>query len=122
MTKKELKPCPFCGSPALLEELGDHHGNYHNLGCSSKGCWAHHLIYTESEQSVEASIAAWNLRSPPKEDWIDPKDKLPEEGVYVELESGGKGYIKNGVWFTYMSGLGIGARLNKQTRWKPLNN
>lgn len=65
MTDKqmELEPCPFCGSKALLEDLGDHHGAYHNLGCSVRGCIAYHLIYTESEAVVAESVARWNRRA-----------------------------------------------------------
>jgi hypothetical protein len=66
MDKNELKACPFCNAPALLEELGDHHGAYYNLGCSVRGCLAFHVKYTESpdECSIEEAIAAWNRRAP----------------------------------------------------------
>lgn len=58
-----LKRCPFCGSSAKLEELGDHHGLYHNLGCSDAKCPAHQLIYTEADAPVSESIDWWNTRS-----------------------------------------------------------
>ncbi len=60
----KLLPCPFCGKPALLEECGDHHGAYHNLGCPDRECLGHHAIYTESERPVSESVATWNTRTP----------------------------------------------------------
>lgn len=64
MSEHKLKPCPFCGSPAKLEELGDHHGSYYNLGCSNEKCPAHSMFYTwtEEEGSVEDAIAMWDRR------------------------------------------------------------
>lgn len=60
----ELKPCPFCGAAAKLEQLNDHHGDYYNLGCSNHKCMAHHVIYTETpdEMPVEKAVATWNTR------------------------------------------------------------
>lgn len=60
---EELKPCPFCGSPAMLQTLGDHHGEFHNLGCSVRECPAYDIIYTETDRPVAESIAWWNTRA-----------------------------------------------------------
>lgn len=94
MSEHKLKPCPFCGSPAKLEELGDHHGPYFNLGCSNEKCPANNMFYTwtEEEGSVEDAVALWNRRAhaqtqPP---WIKliintcacpPIDKCVREGT-----------------------------------------
>lgn len=64
----ELKPCPFCNSPAKLEELGDHHGEFFNLGClapfpdDGEPCPGYHVYYTALPEEKEAAIAAWNRR------------------------------------------------------------
>lgn len=67
-----LKPCPFCGSPAELEQDSDHHGEWFNLGCSNhwgrvkedERCPGGRIWYTEDPDSMPAAIAAWNRRSP----------------------------------------------------------
>ena len=69
--KDALLPCPFCGSPALLEHDSDHHGEWFNLGCSrhyvavdpDKACIAGRIFYTEPLEDEEKAIAAWNRRS-----------------------------------------------------------
>lgn len=70
----ELKPCPFCGSPAEVERGNDHHGSWFNLGCSrhwgknlADQCIAGRLWYTESEKTEEEAIANWNKRTPDPE-------------------------------------------------------
>jgi len=57
-----LLPCPFCGSPAELEVMEDHHGEYFNLGCSDYGCHASLSYYTTSpaDISVEEAVTNWN--------------------------------------------------------------
>lgn len=62
----ELKPCPFCGSPAFEYPDGDMEG--HSIMCSGK-----HALFNGSEDrcpmntfgydSQEASIKAWNRRA-----------------------------------------------------------
>ena len=61
--RPELLPCPFCGNAAKLEELGDHHGEYFNLGCFDRNCPAHHVFYTEIDTPKELAIATWNRRA-----------------------------------------------------------
>lgn len=74
--KLKLKPCPFCGSPAVLERDSDHHGEWFNLGCArhwgavpddQEPCIGGRVFYTEIETSEAAAIAAWNRRSPDPE-------------------------------------------------------
>lgn len=75
--REELKPCPFCGAPAELEEDSDHHGEWFNLGCSNHwgkidpddACCGARLWYTAEPSEKAKAIAAWNRRSPapPKE-------------------------------------------------------
>lgn len=60
-----LLPCPFCGSPGLLEIEEDHHGEYYYLGCKSPLCLAHHVYYTESPKQTPVAVAIhrWNTRT-----------------------------------------------------------
>ena len=68
----DLRPCPFCGSPAELERASDHHGEWFNLGCSrhwgnvnpDDACPAGRLWYTEDPEKEAAAIEAWNRRAP----------------------------------------------------------
>ena len=73
----ELKPCPFCGSPAELEEDSDHHGEWFNLGCSlhwgntavkdNDHCPGGRLWYTADLDEKQRAIMQWNTRAnPPK--------------------------------------------------------
>jgi len=59
-----LLPCPFCGSPAELDVMEDHHGEYFNLGCLDNGCPARWIYYTTASEdiSVEEAVAKWNGR------------------------------------------------------------
>lgn len=65
----ELKPCPLCNSPALLERDNDHHGAWFNLGCSvgpnhagDGACILYHAVYTEDAENEAETILAWNQR------------------------------------------------------------
>lgn len=70
---EDLKPCPFCGAPAQLEEDADHHGEWFNLGCSrhwdAKGvkdgeqCPGGRIWYTEDPEGMGKAISAWNTRA-----------------------------------------------------------
>ena len=61
---RDLKPCPFCGSPGSLSASSDHSGAWEG-GCSSEGCLATDCVWDISE---ELAVAAWNRRasSPPE--------------------------------------------------------
>lgn len=67
----DLKPCPFCGSPAELEHASDHHGEWFNLGCSKHwgnvpvddACPAGRMWYTADPSDETKAIAAWNTRA-----------------------------------------------------------
>lgn len=66
----DLKPCPFCASPAELVTDNDHHGEWFNLGCSrhwgnvdpDDACPGGRVYYTEDMDRLPAAIAAWNRR------------------------------------------------------------
>ena len=59
-----LKPCPFCGADARLEQDEDHHGKYYSLGCLSSKCPAYWFIYTAQPEDtpVSEAIKQWNTR------------------------------------------------------------
>lgn len=63
----EILPCPFCGSPAVLEELpsGLTKEASFSVGCDSKSegaCMGYQSLTTFSRRSD--AINAWNRRSP----------------------------------------------------------
>jgi len=66
--KVKLKPCPFCGSSAILERNSDHHGGWFNLGCGAPwkegdACPGYHAFYTCDPSEETAAVAAWNHRA-----------------------------------------------------------
>ena len=65
MADEKLLPCPFCGKPAKLEDLGDHHGEYFNLGCSDNDCRGHYFAYTEPMDDRAKAVEDWNRRWQP---------------------------------------------------------
>ena len=57
----ELKPCPFCGGEAMIEQT-QHMGEYlYRIGCSKPGCRGR--INGNAYESKTEAIAAWNTRS-----------------------------------------------------------
>lgn len=64
---EELKPCPFCGSPAFEYPDGDMEG--YSIMCSGKsglmfgGKAENCPLNTFGYESQEASIRAWNMRA-----------------------------------------------------------
>lgn len=67
--KITLKPCPFCGSDALLEVDEDprRNGNFH-LGCSDRDCKAHRIFYRDTLRFNDLNpfgqaVARWNDRN-----------------------------------------------------------
>ena len=77
----DLKPCPFCGSPARLSALnGTGHFAFAYIECS--GCPAHMTHDTHDMPGaklpdlMEAVVANWNRRSEPKKE----EEAEPEEG------------------------------------------
>ena len=59
----KLKPCPFCGKPAILKIEDDHHGEFFELGCPDKECVGNWAFYTEPIENLDASVKAWNTRA-----------------------------------------------------------
>lgn len=74
MTDTTPLPCPFCNSPAEIEEGSDHHGTWFNLGCSrhwghvrnpdhTNTCIAGRIYYTETDVPLSEALTAWNTRA-----------------------------------------------------------
>ena len=59
----ELKPCPFCGSEALLDEFTVRKGFEACIVCT--GCLADMptITYDTEEEARNAAIEAWNRRA-----------------------------------------------------------
>lgn len=90
----EIKPCPFCGSPAFEYPDGDMEG--YSIMCSGK-----HALFNGSEDrcpmntfgydSQEASIKAWNRRAAlaaTQAGWVSVNDRLPTSSVWVLAHNG----------------------------------
>lgn len=72
---EKLKPCPFCGSPAVMIERKSGAGHY-AIGCTRESCIIflppnakknelHNYAWCYSHK--ENAIAAWNTRAEVKE-------------------------------------------------------
>ena len=61
--EQELKPCPFCGSPAVVSVDCDHHGEYFSLGCAVPECLGHWALYTEPIKGLRRAVERWNRRA-----------------------------------------------------------
>ncbi len=61
----DLKPCPFCGSPARLEHMKvDAFGDTRMVvTCTGDGCGANIQEFVGDNLTVERVVAAWNRRS-----------------------------------------------------------
>lgn len=71
MIKPELKPCPFCGGKAKIDEVSIFCvGSAFRVSCLRCNTVAH--VFPTKERAAEA----WNNRTP---HWISVKDRLPEE-------------------------------------------
>lgn len=53
----ELKPCPFCGQPPVVE-TGN---NYTRVKCNNFECWI--LPKTDIYTDAETAYEAWNCRA-----------------------------------------------------------
>lgn len=101
---EDLLNCPFCGAPAELERITDHHGEWFNLGCSRHWgavedpdvrCPAGRIWYTSEPEEESAAIAAWNRRTPSSPTPADP-GAGEREG---DLTAVGRYYIhQDGLW------------------------
>ena len=59
-TKKELKPCPFCGGEAILQETG---GFWCNVICDKCGAMTACIMNNCEYSSKDKAIELWNRRS-----------------------------------------------------------
>jgi hypothetical protein len=58
----QLKPCPFCGKSAAIEEIdGGYLGVRKSVGCSTETCQGYQATVTFSTHKEAAE--AWNKRS-----------------------------------------------------------
>ena len=130
MSESELKPCPFCGSPAEeLYEPGEEN-DYALIRCTNfKRCIACSLPFTCN--GIKLLRKLWNARTRPSgpdsaDGWIYTKDRLPEDLsesylIYSEYE----GDYAYGVWVgDYVkdieSWFDAGGDKVHPTHWMPL--
>jgi hypothetical protein len=60
---KELKPCPFCGSPAELRErenMNPQGGKQYNVRCSNPSCICKPLAWRRDRIEI---MTLWNIRA-----------------------------------------------------------
>lgn len=56
-----LLPCPFCGSPAELEQVTEADDTYWLVQCAGRACDAIPIVHANSEEDAKAR---WNRRDP----------------------------------------------------------
>ena len=70
----KLKPCPFCGGPAIIEKNQWYDSGFpcilhttFNVGCEKKatkrGCCPGRLCFNRGYKTKETAIKAWNRRA-----------------------------------------------------------
>lgn len=57
----ELKPCPFCGEEAILDNVGVRYGEY-KYECKNNFCQASYMLGAIFDTEFEAR-QAWNRRT-----------------------------------------------------------
>lgn len=78
--QEEIKPCPFCQSPARVIDRGVGSKNWYDIACSKREC---HLVEGADwhHDTIEEAIAFWNksILNPQREQQKEDKKSLPEE-------------------------------------------
>lgn len=66
MSKVKLKPCPFCGGEARLEQIPGATWDKFVVTCKSKKCCAFYIGYCDEGlyDTRTKAIEAWNTRKP----------------------------------------------------------
>lgn len=66
---EDLKPCPFCGSPATLYEFGDCHPRY-VVYCDNDHCMFSGELLAIYKENI--AVEKWNTRVEPNElpEWL----------------------------------------------------
>lgn len=59
----ELKPCPFCGWEAMLEQARVRKGYESSVVCCGCLVYMPTITYDTQEEADEAAIEAWNRRA-----------------------------------------------------------
>ena len=113
---EELKPCPFCGGEAAIQEYDDDSGGVYCVVCRFQPLV--HASYNRSEDKQKA-IDWWNLRP---HQWIPVAERLPEPGTEGLVYSPScdkifKAIARYGVWVFAYDHQPI---LVKISHWMPL--
>lgn len=65
----ELKPCPFCGSKIIIDEI-THSREYTEVKCRCSGCWmaysyTQRFVYSQTDRVAvnEPFTEVWNRRA-----------------------------------------------------------
>lgn len=65
----DLKPCPFCGAPGVVQETKppQRDETYYTVGCLTRHChcYVHGQLAAVDHTKAASIIAAWNRRADP---------------------------------------------------------
>lgn len=56
-----LKPCPFCGSPAELDDISTEDEEYYMIACINPDCGAA-ASFGDKSETKQGAVDAWNKR------------------------------------------------------------
>lgn len=78
---KNLLPCPFCGSEAVISEHAPKiHGNFQWMICCENNKCPMDSVRVSGMDTKETAIKAWNTRFT---GWISVNDRFPDEEQIV---------------------------------------
>lgn len=91
-----LKPCPFCGGEAVLEEVSTETPTTFSVGCNSDtepNCMGYQSLTTFARRCD--AITAWNTRAEKPGEWL-PIASAPKDGtvILVARHMGSFGWIR----------------------------
>jgi len=80
----ELKPCPFCGSPAY--SYHDNCIDFAGVKCDLGGCVCADILITENNwnnRPIEDALTARIAELEQQQRWIPVEERLPEDSDWV---------------------------------------
>lgn len=74
--QEQLKPCPFCGGEARLDE-----GVFFNVGCGNYECSMYSINKVRAIRNRDEAIKAWNTRTPEVKQFSGYSTETPKGDV-----------------------------------------
>ena len=66
-SEEQLKPCPFCGSEAVVHYIDDLRFHHVHVGCSKCWCMITKTLGHYEKVDIEKTIKKWNTRAESEE-------------------------------------------------------